>query len=364
MDPRNQEALRQRITAAAEQALAARKFVTAIDILGGIGWLNPTHVAEWRQGRLPFLEAGIQANLSRVSEAMSLFRAWARERGLNPSETVYTRATRHGRGDLRFSESGDPAIERAYRTHYVSPELSEAKRARLAEKSAAAPDRVVFEILSDSACSECGAGVPRGGLLWLEAGQPFCLACANLADLNYLARGDATLTRRAAKKSSRGVVVVVRFSRSRGRYERQGILVEEAALAAAEAECDEDGGARAVQRTRAAAARVNEDQLLATRMAARILELFPRCPPAEAQRMAQWTATRGSGRVGRTAAGRELAEAALTAAVHASVRHVHTNYDELLAAGLERESARAAVRTRVEEVLSHWRLGDRSESFP
>lgn len=67
----------------------------------------------------------------------------------------------------------------------------------------------------------------------MEADHPLCLACAGLGDLEYLPAGDATLTRRAAKYSERKAVVV-RYSRARDRYERQGILVEEAALAKAE----------------------------------------------------------------------------------------------------------------------------------
>ena len=61
--------------------------------------------------------------------------------------------------------------------------------------------------------------------------------------------GDAALTQRAAKSSNR-TAVVVRFSRSRGRYERQDILVENSALEKAEQEClldaDERVKARAV----------------------------------------------------------------------------------------------------------------------
>ena len=36
---------------------------------------------------------------------------------------------------LRFSRSGDPTIERLYRTQWVSPEMSRRKRERLAEKA-------------------------------------------------------------------------------------------------------------------------------------------------------------------------------------------------------------------------------------
>jgi len=61
-----------------------------------------------------------------------------------------------------------------------------------------------------------------------------CRRCAKLDHLVYLPAGDATLSRRA-KKASELSAVVVRFSRARKRYERQGILVEEAALKQAEA---------------------------------------------------------------------------------------------------------------------------------
>jgi hypothetical protein len=63
-----------------------------------------------------------------------------------------------------------------------------------------------------------------------EADGAACLGCAGLGDLEYLPAGDALLTRRAKAKSSK-YAVVVRFSRSRGRYERQGLLVEPQALA-------------------------------------------------------------------------------------------------------------------------------------
>lgn len=356
VDPQNEEKLRQRVVTAAEQSLAHQQYVSAVEVLLRIGWLAPSHLAEWRQGRLPCLEAGIQTNLAKVSAAMGLFREWARGRGLQPSETAYKRATRLGKEDLRFSVSGDAAIEKAYRTHFISPALTEQRRAKLAAKSEE-PDRVAFEILRDSSCSECGAAIFKGGLLWMEAGQPFCMACANLADLEYLERGDATLTRRAGKKSGK-TVVVVRFSRSRGRYERQGILVEESALAAAEAECAADAAERAVLRARAAASRAKEDAALAVRMTVRIRELFPGCPADEAQHIAQWTAERGSGRVGRSEAGRALADAALITAVRASIRHRQTQYDELLAGGMDRELARAAVIDQVESIAARWQRKD------
>lgn len=213
---------------------------------------------------------------------------------------------------------------------------------------------VVFQVLRDSQCSECGAEIPRNSLLFLEARQPLCLPCAGFDDLEFLPSGDATLTRRATKYSARSIVVV-RFSRSRGRYERQGILVESAAIEKAEQECTEDAEARAVSRARAAERRRQQDRDLVARITKHIAMLFPRCPPREVAAIAQHTAVRGSGRVGRTEAGRNLDERALTAAVVAAVRHNHTRYDELLARGADRGTARQLVAAKVDEILESWR---------
>jgi len=69
----------------------------------------------------------------------------------------------------------------------------------------------------------------------MENEVPICMNCAGLGDLVFLPAGDARLTRLVKVKSQR-VAVVVRFSRSRKRYERQGLLVEEPALSEVERE--------------------------------------------------------------------------------------------------------------------------------
>src|ERR1700680_1406407 len=73
-------------------------------------------------------------------------------------------------------------------------------------------------------------------------------------------------------------------------------------------------------------------------MSEAIQRTFPGCPAAEARAIASHTAQRGSGRVGRTATGRNLDEQALALAVAAGVRHRHTDYDSLLASRLDRGS--------------------------
>jgi hypothetical protein len=284
---------------------------------------------------------------------MSFFRKWARDRNLKPSETAYLVRTAGPRRDLQFSKSGDPDIERAYRTHFVSPELPEKKQEKLREKLSKAPELVVFDIYKESKCSECKAELAKGSFLVMEAERPLCLKCADLDHLLYLPSGDATLTRRA-RKYSKLSAVVVRFSRARGRYERQGALVGEEALREAEEECLSDADARARQRERDAVRRIDEDEKVATSLAAKILDLFPRCPPEEARTIAEHAAQRGSGRVGRTAAGRRLEQESVRLAVVASIRHRHTRYDEILMESADRAGARAQVREEIDEILRAW----------
>src|SRR6184192_402246 len=164
-------------------------------------------------------------------------------------------------------------------------------------------DLVVFEILRDSKCTDCGEVIWKGEFLFLDGEQALCLSCADLDHLEYLPRGDPALTRRAKKYSGLSAVVV-RFSRSRGRYERQGILVEVSALERAEKECQADAQRRAALRGRGDQRRAEQDRDLVTRMTGAILKLFPRCPLQEAQAIAAHAAVRGSGRVGRTFAAR------------------------------------------------------------
>jgi hypothetical protein len=213
---------------------------------------------------------------------------------------------------------------------------------------------VVFSILRDSACSECGEELGKGRLLRLEAARAFCLACADLEHLVFLPRGDPALTRRASRYSTLRAVVV-RFSRSRHRYERQGVLVEEDALARAEQECLSDAPARALARERAAGQRQAADAEYVNAFARRVGELFPDCPVAEQHAIATHACQKYSGRVGRSAEARQLQANAVELAVRAHVRHVHTRYDGLLTKGLPRDEARALVAVAVTECVERWR---------
>ncbi len=213
------------------------------------------------------------------------------------------------------------------------------------------PGLVIIQPIRDWACAECGG---TGDLLRMDDAGPLCLTCADLDHLVFLPAGDAALTRRAMKASSLSAVVV-RWSRARKRYERQGVMVEDAALVLAEEQCLSDKDARMRRRDRDQVRRASADEEYQARLAEEITRLFPGCPPGRATAIAQHTGMRGSGRVGRSAAGRALDKDAVTLAVIASVRHLDTRYDALLMSGIPRDAARDRVRPGIDRILTAWR---------
>ena len=215
---------------------------------------------------------------------------------------------------------------------------------------------MVFWIIRDSVCAECAEELGKGRFLRMEAERPLCLACADLDRLVFLSRGDAALTRRASRYSTLRAVVV-RFSRSRRRYERQGVLVEEAALTRAEQECLSDAEARQLARERAAERRQQLDAEYVEKFARRVGDLFPECPREEQRAIAEHACQKYSGRVGRCADAKELETGAVESAVRAHVRHAHTRYDELLSRGVSRGEARGLVAGLVAKRLEQWEHG-------
>lgn len=232
---KTKKSLEERIVSSANAALVNHKYVCPIDVLIGLSWLSQGQVQDWRKGRIQYLEHAVQANLNKITQAMKIFQSWAKKQGLKRSQTVYLARTAGPKRELRFSKCGQTDIERAYRTHYISPELSEKKREKLQDKLGKAPELVVYRILHPSQCSKCGIEMPADSLLLLEDANPLCMECAGMEDLIYVPAGNSKLTHRVKKYSSR-FYVVVKFSRARKRYERQGILSDKEAVDMAENE--------------------------------------------------------------------------------------------------------------------------------
>ncbi len=333
--------LETRVARIAEALLGEERAVRPIDVLIGLGWLAQPNVDRWAQDRVPSLDRCVGVDSDKVMTAFAALQHWAEDRGLAPSEGDYR--------DLQFTADGDSDAERAYRTHWGSTDIPEP----MAEHPRRPQKIIVISPHNEWTCASCG---DTGDFLLKDKTGALCMDCADLGHLEFLPSGDAALTRRATK-ASRLSAVVVRWSTRRNRYERQGILVEPAAIERATQECLSDADVRARRREREQSRRGDQDVSFRGEFAAAIREQFPGCPVGRAEAIALHAATRGSGRVGRSAAGRALDRDAVRLAVVASVRHVDTDYDALLMSGVDRESARAHVHQRVEDVVNAWRDG-------
>ena len=215
-------------------------------------------------------------------------------------------------------------------------------------------DLKVFITNQDSTCDECGEKLGHHAWITLADNKAFCLSCADLDHLVFLPSGDAALTRRSAKYSTLSAVVL-QWSRARKHYERQGLLVEEAALQRAEQECLADKDIRARRSEREAERRAELDQEYILRFAEQVRQLFPNCPAGREQVIAEHACQKYSGRVGRSAQAKTLDENSILLAAIAHIRHTETNYDTLLSKGLDHSIARNEIQDELEQVLAHWR---------
>ena len=214
---------------------------------------------------------------------------------------------------------------------------------------------VVFRLKSsDSKCDSCGEELGKGGYLRKVGDRGFCMECADLGDLVFLAAGDTALTRRASKYSPLRAIVV-EWSRARKRYERQGVLVDPEALRRAEDECIADEGERATRRAIAALGRERVDEAYVADFARRIRVAYPSAPAGREAEIAAHACRKSSGRVGRSAAAKSFDREMIDLAVAAHIRHRETGYDRLLAESQERDEARRAVRPIVDRILDEWR---------
>lgn len=355
----------ERVECAAEAVLKTKGSVGPLDLFQEMRFLPASHVELWRKGDQAHrtLEQWIQVGPEKCRKTIRYFNEWVQQRGLRPLEATFSRQSPHGLEPLPVTAGGDPEREKFFRTHYVPADLSESKGKRLAQKLNKTPDLVVFEKVSEEGhCSECQVELGKGNWVFMEKGQPLCLTCADLDHLVFLPAGNTAMSRRARKHSPLSAVLV-RFSRARRRYERQGLLVTANALAQAEVECQADATDRAAARRHAAGLRAQRDREFVKSLAQAILAQYPGCPLEEAYQIARHTGQRNSGRVGRSAAARALDPKAIKLAITAHVRHQYTNYDDLLMQGVERLEARRRVRDHIDQVLNQWlrSVGDHTE---
>ena len=84
---------------------------------------------------------------------------------------------------------------------------------------------------------------------------------------------------------------------------------------------------------------------------------FPHMPDKSLELIIEHSFLKGSGRVGRTSTTTDEHKAIL--AVEAHIRHKHTPYESLLAAGMDRKNARKIVWPAVQAIRDTWAGGDK-----
>jgi hypothetical protein len=109
MSRKNRVPLADRVANAAEAVLAAQQFVSPIDILSAIGWLDPRAVNRWRgAGRMP--GGRVLGRSFACLGSLAAVRSLGVDKRFVPKRTVYVDRT-PGRTTLRFSRSGDSSVE-------------------------------------------------------------------------------------------------------------------------------------------------------------------------------------------------------------------------------------------------------------
>jgi hypothetical protein len=121
VDQYREDPLYPRIARAVEPILARGKVVAPVDVLIGMGILDPAKLQDWRLGRVPYLEKVIDCNLRRLSRLLRILRFHAHDLKLVPSTTAYMRWGKGPKQRLRFTKTGDGKLEEAYSRHFVWP---------------------------------------------------------------------------------------------------------------------------------------------------------------------------------------------------------------------------------------------------
>jgi hypothetical protein len=95
--------------------------LSRLDVLVRIGWLAPDDLEAWRFGRVPYLERAIRCNLTRLSRFLRILGFHCHDLNLTASHTAYVKWGKGKRTPLRFTKTGDAALERIYGRHFVWP---------------------------------------------------------------------------------------------------------------------------------------------------------------------------------------------------------------------------------------------------
>ncbi|MDJ0836872.1 MAG: GFA family protein [Acidobacteriota bacterium] len=99
--------------------LAEKDAVTPIEVFRRMDYLSESAEDDWRNGKAPYLEKVLIANLAKLSRVLRILHCHAVSSNMSWRIHPYTRKTKNGRMPLRFTKSGDRNLEEAYARHYL-----------------------------------------------------------------------------------------------------------------------------------------------------------------------------------------------------------------------------------------------------
>src|SRR4051794_29111155 len=109
--------LQTRVFEAAEDALQVQHEVSPIEVFCRLQLLHQNHVSTWRSGRCGALDELMQGNPQKIADVFRHLHEFAQQHGLEPFTARYTRATRGGEEELRFTGAKFRGLEDAFHIH-------------------------------------------------------------------------------------------------------------------------------------------------------------------------------------------------------------------------------------------------------
>ena len=128
----NNSELEKKINSIVRELVDKQGFISSTDVLIELGYLSQADYENWRKGKIEYLEKTCQVNLGKLTTINRILRQESKKMKLEPSWTDYNKYGKGPKMRLRFSNSGEENIEKAYSTHYVNKyrinQLNELKR--------------------------------------------------------------------------------------------------------------------------------------------------------------------------------------------------------------------------------------------
>lgn len=142
MSKQPNQLLTKRVRSAAGAVMRRNSCLTYPELFIAMGILSPKHYADWKSGRVPFLERVVQSNLTKLARIITAVRRLARE--LNLQRRIGPRPKQ------RYSKTGVPSLEEEYRAIYgaFSKRLKESDQLLCADTASTDPSRFTTRLLA------------------------------------------------------------------------------------------------------------------------------------------------------------------------------------------------------------------------